>query len=250
VANTLGLKDVTYIPISSLKGDNIVKTSKNTSWYKGPSLLDALENVKITNDTNLDDARFAVQYVIRPQTEELHDYRGYAGKVLSGIYKKGDDVTILPSGQKSKVKSIEIAGNDIPEAFAGQSIVIQIEDNIDISRGDAIVNSNNLPKLEKELEALVCWMDDKPLQIGNRYLLQTNSTIVQGIITGIKHKLDVNTLEKNYYPTQAFINEIVLISLKTASPIAFDSYEKIRANGGAILIDETSNTTVGALLLQ
>ncbi len=250
VATSLGLKDVTYIPISALNGDNIVGRSQNFSWYEGLPLLDLLENVEVQQDSDLAHARFPVQYVIRPQTDVLHDYRGYAGKLISGIYKKGDKVTVLPSGLQSTIKSIEIGGKEIEEAFAPQSIVLHLEDNIDVSRGDVIVSSNDLPKLEKELEVLVCWMGNKPLAEGNRYLLQINSRLVKTIVTEIQYKLDVNSLEKQYSPGTVQLNDIVRATIKTASPVPYDSYSKLSVNGGAILIDETSNVTVGACMIQ
>jgi sulfate adenylyltransferase subunit 1 len=250
VAKSLELPDVTYIPISALKGDNIVDKSTSFSWYDGPTLLDVLENVHVENDVNLTHARFSVQYVIRPQTEELHDYRGYAGKVISGIYKKGDEIIVLPSGLTSKIKSIEVAGKELDIAFATESVVMQLEDDIDISRGDMILKNDNKPKLETELEVLLCWMDNNPLVQGNKYLLQINSRRVRSSIKGIEYKLDVNTLEKNYDAKEASLNDIVKATIKVASAIAFDSYKDLRVNGAAILIDETSHVTVGACIIQ
>lgn len=250
VAKTLGLKDVTYIPISALIGDNIVDKSDKYPWYEGRSLLDILETVELQNDINLTDARFPVQYVIRPQTEDLHDYRGYAGKIVSGIYKKGDKVTIQPSGITSTIKAIEIGGKEIDEAFAPQSVVLHLEDDVDVSRGDVIVLNDNQPQVENELEVLLCWMGNKPLLPGNKYYLQINSRVVRGIVKDIEYKLNVNSLEKEPAPEQASLNDIIKATIKTASPIPFDSYQKLRVNGGAILIDETSNVTVGACMIQ
>ena len=250
VAKTLGLKDIKYIPMSALNGDNIVENSANLSWYDGEPLLSYLENVQLDSDVNLTDGRFAVQYVIRPQAPELHDYRGYAGKVISGIYRKGDTVTVLPSGVESVIKAIEIGGKEVDEAYALQSVVLHLEDDIDVSRGDLIVPKNNQPQLEQEFEVLLCWMDNKPLVPGNKYLLQTNSTRVRSVVKDIEYKLDVNTLDKNYSPEKAVLNDIIKATVKTASPVAFDSYKKIRQNGGAILIDETSCVTVGACMIQ
>ena len=250
VAKSLGLKDVKYIPISALNGDNIVDKSEKFEWYEGEPLLNYLENVQLDSDINLTDARFSVQYVIRPQAPELHDYRGYAGKVISGIYKKGDAVTVLPSGTETTIKSIEIGGKEIDEAFALQSIVMHLEDDVDVSRGDMVVHSNNQPQTEQEFEVLLCWMDNKPLVAGNKYLLQTNSNRVRGVIKDIEYKLDVNTFEKNYSPEKAVLNDIIKATIKTASPVSFDSYKKLRQTGGAILIDETSCVTVGACMIQ
>jgi sulfate adenylyltransferase subunit 1 len=250
IAKTLKLPDVTYIPISALKGDNIVDRSLSLSWYEGQTLLDLLENVRVEHDVNLRDARFPVQYVIRPQTEGLHDYRGYAGKIISGVYKKGDPVVILPSGLSSRIKSIEIGGKALDEAFATQSVVMQLEDDIDISRGNIIVKQDSLPRVEQELDVLLCWMDSKPLAGGNKYLLQINSSRVRSAVKEIEYKLDVNTLEKNYDPKQAALNDIVKATIRLAAPLPFDLYGDLRANGGAILIDETSNVTVGACMIQ
>jgi sulfate adenylyltransferase subunit 1 len=250
VAASLGLKNVAYLPISALNGDNIVDASQNLSWYEGPTLLHLLETVEVQQDIDLAHARFPVQYVIRPQTDVLHDYRGYAGKLISGIYRKGDAVTVLPSGLQSTIKAIEIGGKEIAEAFAPQSIVLHLEDNIDISRGDVIVSSNDIPQLANELELLVCWMGNKPLAEGNRYLLQINSRIVKSIVKEIQYKLDVNSLKKEYAPGEVGLNDIVRATIKTASPVSYDAYQSLRANGGAILIDETSNVTVGACMIQ
>ncbi len=250
VAKSLGLKDVKYIPISALNGDNIVDTSEKFSWYDGEPLLTYLENVQLESDVNLTDARFSVQYVIRPQAPELHDYRGYAGKVISGIYKKGDAVTVLPSGTETVIKAIEIGGKEIDEAYALQSVVLHLEDDVDVSRGDMIVPTNNKPQTEQEFEVLLCWMDNKPLIPGNKYLLQANSNRVRSVVKNIEYKLDVNTLEKNNSPEKAVLNDIIKATIKTSSPVSFDSYKKLRQNGGAVLIDETSCVTVGACMIQ
>ncbi|GGG56578.1 sulfate adenylyltransferase subunit 1 [Epilithonimonas arachidiradicis] len=249
MAEQLSLNNVVYIPISALNGDNIVDKSENLNWYDGKTLLDYLESVELENTINLDKARFPVQYVIRPQTEELHDYRGYAGKITSGIYKVGDSVTILPSGTESKISAIEINQEKIEEAFAPQSVVLHLEDDVDVSRGDLIVKSDDLPKVEQELEVLVCWMGDKPLKSGSKYLIQNNTTQVKTVIKEIDYKLDVNTLEKQEVE-QVSLNEIVKLKLKTAKPLAYDSYKDLASNGGIIFIDETSFVTVGAGLIQ
>ncbi len=250
VAKTLDLKDVSYLPISALKGDNIVDKTESLKWFDGDTLLELLEKVEVAKDINLTHARFPVQYVIRPQTEELHDYRGYAGKIISGIYKKGDEIIVLPSGLTSKIKSIEIGGREIEEASAPQSVVLQLEDDIDISRGDLIVQNINKPNVQQDLQVLLCWMDNKPLIAGNKYLLQINSRTVKSIVKEIEYKLDVNTLEKNYSTNSVGLNDIVKATIRTASALPFDSYKDLQVNGGAILIDETSNVTVGACMIQ
>ena len=250
VAATLGLKDVQYIPISALNGDNIVDKSPALSWYKGPSLLDLLEQVETHRDINLSDARFPVQFVIRPQVEALHDYRGYAGKIISGIYRTGDRVAVLPSGQESVITGIERNGEMVEEAYAPQSVVLHLENDIDISRGDMIVLAGNRPQVSQELDVLLCWMDAKPLVKGNRYLLQLNSQVVKAVVKDIEYKLDVNTLERDPATGNVGLNDIVKATIKTATPVSYDSYNKLRATGGAILIDETSYVTVGACMIQ
>ena len=249
-AKELGLKDVTYIPISALVGDNIVETSSITTWYNGPSLLSFLESVEVQDDLNYSEQRFPVQYVIRPQTDELHDYRGYAGRIISGVYRKGDKIAVLPSGLMSTISRIEKDGVEVEDAFAPQSIIIHLEDDIDISRGDVIVSVNHHAKMEQEIEVLLCWMDAKPLRAGSRYLLQLNTRTVKSIVKEIQYKLDVNSLEKIYDTEQVELNDVVKVTIKTASPLVFDSYQDLRNGGGAILIDETSNVTVGAALIQ
>ena len=250
IARTLNLRDVSYLPISALKGDNIVDRSANFSWYEGPTLLELLETTEVAKDIDLSHGRLPVQYVIRPQTADLHDYRGYAGKIASGIYRKGDPVTVLPAGLTTTIRSIETGGKEVEEAFAPQSVVLQLADDLDISRGDLIVNKDNQPHVGQELDVLLCWMDAKPLVQGNKYVLQLGSRTVRSVVRNIEYRLDVNTLEKDYSQQQAGLNDIVKATIRTASPLPFDSYAELQVNGGAILIDETSNVTVGACMIQ
>jgi sulfate adenylyltransferase subunit 1 len=250
VAKQLGLKDVTYIPMSALNGDNIVDKSEKIDWYEGKPLLEFLEDVQLDNDINYTDARFQVQYVIRPQTEELHDYRGYAGKISSGVYRKGDKVKVLPAGHETTIAKLEVGGVEVEEAFAPQPVVIQLSEDIDISRGDTIAKIDNLPQTGNELEVLLCWLDDKPLQPGNKYYLQHNSRLVRSVVRSVEYKLDVNTLQQQPVEGGVKLNEVVKAVIKTASPLVYDSYEKLNINGSAILIDETSNSTVAAVLFQ
>ena len=250
VASSLGLKEVKYIPISALNGDNIVEKSDKFSWYEGESLLHYLENIVLDSDINLTDARFSVQFVVRPQFDDLHDYRGYAGKVISGVYRKGDKVIVLPSGIETIIKKIEINTKEADEAFAMQSVILHLNDDVDVSRGDMIVPINNQPQKENEFEAMLCWMDNKPLQAGNKYLLQINSRVVKCVVKEIEYKLDVNSLKEIASPDKALLNDIIKVKIKTAAPVTFDSYKKLRQNGGAILIDETSCVTVGACMIQ
>ncbi|HUR10825.1 MAG TPA: GTP-binding protein [Flavitalea sp.] len=250
VAQSLGLTDVTYVPISALNGDNIVEESSFMSWYEGPCLLEHLEQVEVDNDVNLTHARFPVQYVIRPQTEDLHDYRGYAGRITAGTYSKGEEVTILPQGLTSRITSVEIGGHEIDTAFAPQSIVLQLADDVDVSRGDVIVKKENQPPVGNDLEVLLCWMDTKPLKPGGRYLLQVQSKTVKCIVKNLSYRLDVNTLLKSELPSQASLNDIVQATIRTAAPVVYDVYAELRSGGGAILIDETSLVTVGACIIQ
>jgi len=250
VAKQLGLQDVTYIPISALDGDNIVDRSTRITWYTGEPLLEFLEEVETDNDINLTDARFQVQFVIRPQTDDLHDYRGYAGKIISGIYKKGDRVKVLPQDIETTITSLEIAGKELEEVFAPQSVVIQLADDIDISRGDSIVKIESLPQVANELEVLLCWLDDKPLIPGNKYLLQHNSRMVRAVVRNVEYKLDVNSLQRRPIESNVKLNEVVKATIKTASPLVYDGYETLSENGSAILIDETSNSTVAAVLIK
>ncbi len=250
VAVALNLKDVTYIPISALKGDNIVDPSIHMPWYDGDTLLNVLENIEVERDIDLQHGRFPVQYVIRPQSENLHDYRGYAGRITSGIYKVGEAVTVLPSGIETEIAAIEVGGKKVEEAFAPQSIILHLKENVDVSRGDVIVKSDDLPKLQNEFEALICWMDTLPLEVGNKYLLQHNSRVVKASIRAIEYKLDVNTLERLPLPNHASLNDVIRVTIKTSEPIALDSYHFLRSNGGAVLIDQTSYVTVGACMLQ
>jgi len=250
MAKSLGLAQVHYIPISALKGDNIVEKSENMSWYDGPSLLEFLETVSIDSETNLTHARMPVQCVIRPQTEVLPDYRGYAGKIISGTYEVGDEIHILPAGLRSRLSRIERNQQEVQVAQAGQAVIMHLEDDIDVSRGDVLVKNDNQPLLGQDIEVLLCWMDSKPLIAGNKYLIQHNGRRIKSVIKEIKYRLDVNSLEKQEGVTSVGLNEIVRAKIKTASPLAYDLYKDLRVNGGLILIDETSHVTVGACMIQ
>ncbi|WP_326984529.1 GTP-binding protein [Chryseobacterium sp. MYb264] len=249
VAEKLGLENVNYFPISAFYGDNIVDQSERTAWYEGPTLLDFLENVEVNNQANLDNARFQVQYVIRPQTDELHDYRGYSGEIISGIYQKGDQITILPQNIETTISKIETGGKEVDLVFANQPAVLHLEDDIDVSRGDFFVKTENQPKVENEVEAIVCWLDKKELNEGNKYFIQHKSKVVKTIIKEIEYKIDVNTLENTPNYSGIKLNEVVKVRLKTASPLVFDPFSENNDTGSAILIDETSNSTVGAVMI-
>jgi sulfate adenylyltransferase subunit 1 len=249
LAHQLNLDEITYIPVSALKGDNVVQKSERMFWYQGESLLTYLENVEISAETSVAYARFPVQWVIRPQTDDLHDYRGYAGKVASGTFRINDEVTVLPSGQKTTITKIEQFDKHPAEAVAGQSVTIHLKDNIDISRGDVIVNSSNLPYECQVIEADLCWMDARPLDLSITYLLQHNSKLTRCKIQEIVYNVDINTLEK--HSVHDFkLNDIGRIRLKTAETLPFDLYDDNRANGAGILIDSRTNLTVGALMFR
>ena len=248
IAKRLGLKSVHYFPISAFVGDNIVNTTQAMPWYKGNSLLDFLETVEITKD-NYDQPRFQVQYVIRPQTEALHDYRGYAGEVISGTYRKGDAIIVEPEGITTKLSKIEYNGEEVAEAKAGDPVVLHIEDDIDISRGDYFAKQGAEPQQGQDIEAIVCWMDKRELREGNKYLLQQRSKLVKAIVKEIEYKIDVNTLNQTEGVESVKLNEIAKIRLKTASPLVYDAFQSNPPMGSAILIDETSNATVGAVMI-
>lgn len=249
LAQNLNLKDITYIPVSALKGDHIVQPSTHMDWYEGKTLLHFLEQVDISQNKQTAQARMPVQWVIRPQTEELHDYRGYAGRVLSGAFKVNDQITVLPSGSTSTIQKIEFFENELPEALAGQSVTIHLKDNIDISRGDTLVNSSALPTESKLIESDLCWMDTRALDTSLTYLIQHNSKITRCKIDEVIYKVDINTLEK-HAATAFNLNDIGRVVLKTAEALAFDLYHENKANGSAILIDSRTNLTVGALMFR
>ena len=248
IAKRLGLKSVHYFPISAFVGDNIVNTTEAMSWYKGNSLLDFLETVEISKD-NYDQPRFQVQYVIRPQTEALHDYRGYAGEVISGTYRKGDAIIVEPEGISTKLSKIEYNGKEVAEVKAGDPVVLHIEDDIDISRGDYFAKQGAEPQQGQDIEAIVCWMDKRELREGNKYLLQQRSKLVKAIVKEIEYKIDVNTLNQTEGVESVKLNEIAKIRLRTASPLVYHIFQSNPPMGSAILIDETSNATVGAVMI-
>jgi sulfate adenylyltransferase subunit 1 len=249
LAAQLNLNDVAYIPVSALKGDNIVQHSERMDWYGGKSLLHFLEQVDTDHQNDTIQARMPVQWVIRPQTDELHDYRGYAGRVLSGTFKLNDRVTVLPSGSSSTISKIDFFEDSLSEAQAGQSVTIHLKDNIDISRGDTLVNSSALPAESKLIEADLCWMDSRALDPTITYLLQHNSKITRCKIDEVIYKVDINTLDK--LGAEDFkLNDIGRVVIKTAEALAFDLYTENRANGSAILIDSRTNLTVGALMFR
>lgn len=245
-APKLDVKDIEFIPISALKGDNVVGKSKNMTWYQGTTLMYLLENIYIKGDYNHIDARFPVQYVIRPQSDEFHDYRAYAGRIDGGIFKVGDKIKIYPSGLESEIKSIDTLNGGLKEAFAPQSVAITIKDDIDISRGDMIVKSDNLCRQSQDITAMISWFNERPLQVKGKYALRHTTNDVKCIIQEIKYKMDINSLERNYDDKKIKMNDIARIRLKTAKPLFYDGYRKNRNTGSFVLIDEVTNETLGA----
>ncbi|MCS5489196.1 sulfate adenylyltransferase subunit CysN [Algoriphagus limi] len=245
-SSKLDIKDVQFVPISALKGDNVVERSKNMPWYEGSTLLYHLEHVHIASDSNHIDCRFPVQMVIRPHTLEHQDFRGYAGRIDGGIFKPGDEVKVLPSGFTSRIKSIELNGQAIDEAFSPMSVTMTLEDEIDISRGDMIVRPNNQPEVTQDLEVMVCWMNQQALQARTKMILKHTTKECQAMIKEIQYKVDVNTLHRIEGVSQIGMNDIARISIRTAQPIFKDSYRRNRQTGSIILIDPNTNETVGA----
>ena len=245
-SSKLKTKDVRFIPISALKGDNVVNRSSEMDWYEGSTLLHTLENIHIASDRNHIDCRFPVQYVIRPQKDEYHDYRGYAGRVNGGVFKKGDEIMVLPSGFSSTIKSIDTINGPISEAFAPQSITMTLEDDIDISRGDMIVRKNNSPEAKQDIDLMICWLSDTPLQLRGKYTIKHTSKDARCMIKNILYKVDINTLHRNEKDSNIVSNDIARISIRTTSPLFIDPYSSNRNTGSVILIDEATNNTVGA----
>lgn len=245
-ASKLDVKDIHFIPISALKGDNVVNKSTNMDWYKGSTLLYLLENIHIGSDHNHIDCRFPVQSVIRPHSDEFHDYRGYAGRIAGGVFKKGDKVVALPSGFSSTIKSIDTMDGELQEAFAPMSVSMTLEDDIDISRGDMIVRENNQPEVSQDIDIMVCWMDERPIQAGGKYAIKHTTNDARCIIKDIRYKVDINTLHRLEDDKNIEMNDIGRISIRTTKPLYFDAYRRNRDTGSVILIDEATHKTVGA----
>ncbi len=244
-ATKLGVKDVYFVPISALMGDNVVDRSENMPWYKGKTLLQLLETIPIQSDRNLTDGRFPVQYVIRPQSKEYHDFRGYAGRVAGGIFHKGDKVKVLPSELETEIQEIWEYQKEMEECFPPQSVTITLKDDIDISRGDMIVPIDNIPTISNEFDVMMCWMNEKVMQTGKKYIIRHTTAELKCIPKEIKYKIDVNTQEEIEGGNQLKLNEIARVNIKTTKPLYYDSYEKNRQTGSLILIDEATNETVG-----
>ena len=245
-SSKLTSKDVRFIPISALKGDNIVKRSSKMKWYEGSTLLHILENIHIASDYNLIDCRFPVQHVIRHQKKEFHDFRGYAGRISSGIFKKGDEIVVLPSGFHSKIKAIYNFDEQLEEAFVPMSVTMTLEDDLDISRGDMLVRANNQPQATQDIDLMICWLGENPLSEKGKYIVKHTSKEVRGIIKKVLYKVDINTLHRNENDKIISSNDIARISIRVTQPLFIDMYRKNRVTGSLIIIDENTHNTIGA----
>jgi sulfate adenylyltransferase subunit 1 len=245
-AGPLNLKRVSFIPTSALTGDNVVLTSENLSWYEGPSLLGFLETVHIHQDQQKEEPRFQVQYVIRPQTKELHDYRGYAGSILSGHFRVGDSIRVLPSGLETTISAIELNREQVQEAFRGEAVVVHLAEELDVSRGNTIVPADQLPRTEKSLEATICWMDNTPFQPGQKLLLQQNSFRTKAVLKELSGKIDIHSYEQLESDGSLKLNDFAHVTIKTAEAVSADPYVVNRKTGAFILINENTNNTVAA----
>ncbi len=246
VSAKLDIEDVRFVPISALRGDNVVNRSENMPWYKGSTLMYLLETIHIASDYNLIDSRFPVQFVVRPYTDEFHDYRGYAGRIASGILRVGDKVSVLPSGFSSKIEQIHIGEEQVQEAFAPQSVTVTLADDIDISRGDMIVREGNVPNNSQDIEAMICWFNERPMQLRGKYVLRHTSKEVRCMITDMRYKMDINQLTRNEDDKNFRMNDIGRVTLRTTAPLFYDSYRKNRVTGSFVLVDEATNETVAA----
>lgn len=244
------LVEMTFIPISALKGDNVVDKSEAMPWYQGPTLLYHLETVYVGTTENHVEARFPVQWVIRPQSDEWHDFRGFSGRVAGGVFKPGDAVTVLPSGFQSRIKEIHTADGPLEEAYSPLSVTLLLEDEIDTSRGDMIVKANNPPQVSQDIEAMICWFGEKPLNPRGRFILRHTSREVQAVIKEVKYKVNINTLHKIEDDLEFRMNDIGRLSIRTSSPVIFDAYSKNRITGSFILIDAGTNETVAAGMIR
>jgi len=245
-ATKLEVSDVSFIPISALHGDNVVERSVNAPWYDGPPVLYHLEHVHIASDRNLIDVRFPVQWVIRPGSDEFHDYRAYAGQVAGGVLRVGDDVVVLPRGDHSRISRIETLDGPVDEAFVPMSVNIALQDDLDVSRGDMICRAHNQPSVGREVDAIVCWMSDNPVSAGRRYVIKAATRTASAVVAEVIHRIDVDTLHRDESATELGLNDIGRMALRTSVPLVFDEYRRNRATGSFILIDEATNDTVGA----
>ena len=245
-SHKLDVKDIHFIPISALKGDNVVNRSKNMDWYEGQTLMYYLENVHIGSDHNLIDCRFPVQYVIRPYNDEFHDYRGYAGRLAGGVFKKGDEVMLFPSGFISKIARIDTYEGEVEEAHPPMSVTMLLEDDLDLSRGDMIVRPNNKPDVTQDVDAMICWFSETPMQPRGKYTIMHTTQKARCIIKEIRYTLDINTLHRNQEDLKVNMNDIARVLIRTTKPLFTDEYRRNRITGSFILVDEGTNNTVAA----
>jgi bifunctional enzyme CysN/CysC len=249
LAARLDVHDIAFVPISALTGANVVERSAEMSWYHGPTLLYHLETVHIASDRNLIDVRFPVQWVLRPQSDEFHDYRGYAGQVAGGVLRPGDEVMVLPNGLPTKITRIEQGGKPVDAAFPPMSVTVHLADDLDIGRGDMLCRPNNQPTVGQDLDAMVCWMSERPLQLRGRYALKHTTRWARAVVTELLYRIDVNTGHRDDSATEMKLNELGRIRLRTTTPIIHDAYKQNRVTGSFILVDEATNATVAAGML-
>jgi bifunctional enzyme CysN/CysC len=249
-AAKLDVGDLSVIPISALEGDNIVTRSTRMPWYDGPSLLHHLENVHVASDRNLIDVRFPVQYVIRPQSSQYPDYRGYAGQVAGGILRSGDEVVVLPSGFSTRIAGIDTAGGPVSEAYAPMSVTVRLTDDLDVSRGDMICRPHNAPAATQDLDAMVCWMSETPLRPGQKLSIKHTTRSARALVKDLQYRLDVNTLHREPEVDTLGLNDIGRVRLRTTVPLFCDEYRRNRITGGFVLMDEATNRTVGAGMIN
>jgi len=248
-ATKLDVPDLTVVPISALQGDNVVTRSANTPWYERPSLLHHIEHVHVASDRNLVDARFPVQYVIRPQSDAFHDYRGYAGTVASGVFRPGDEVQVLPSGLTTTIAAIDGPGGPVEQAFPPMAVTLRLADDLDVSRGDLVCRPANAPHVTQDLDALVCWMSEEPLRPRQRIAVKHTTRSVRAVVKDVQYRLDVNTLHRDQDAGELGLNDIGRVRLRTTQPLFVDDYHRNRVTGRFILVDEATNATVGAGML-
>jgi bifunctional enzyme CysN/CysC/sulfate adenylyltransferase subunit 1 len=249
-ATKLTIPDLTVIPISALKGDNVVARSDNMKWYDGPSLMHHLENVHVASDRDLVDTRFPVQYVVRPKSDDYHDYRGYAGRVAGGVLKPGDEVQVLPSGFTTTIAGIDAFDKEVAEAFPPMSVVVRLSDDLDVSRGDMICRPQNAPRPSQDIDAMICWMSNDPLRPRRKLAIKHTTRTGRALIRNLQYRLDVNTLHRDQETKELELNEIGRVQLRTTVPLLCDPYAKNRATGSFILIDEATGVTVGAGMIN
>ena len=250
LAEKLGIIDPHYVPMSAKHGDNVVDRSENMSWYNGQTFLGIIETIDIYKHKKSEHPRFPVQTIIRPNTSEYHDYRGYAGRVAGGTFRPGDEVIVLPSMLKSKIKSIDVLQKSLTQARAGDSVSITLEDDIDISRGDMLASPDDLPLVSQDITLMISWFNEKPMRIGGKYLIRMNTNEAACIIKNVNYRMNINNLEKDFEDLDIKMNDLANISIRTSRPVIFDPYKKNNFTGSLVLIDEGTNETVGAGMIE